>query len=369
MPRRLGLPSVYLAAAVATAATTAVPLAMTPASGLAARPAATEPVRPYIVIARGRAAARDLVGEVRWRVRRYYAAALPGFATFLTARELAELRDDPRVRAIEADRQIRPLASRPPARALPGAPGTGAGSTVYVLDSGVGTGRATNPTGDDLAAGDLAAENLAGEDRSEGEPSQEGRALDDRALDNRTLDDRAFDNRAFDDRAWRAFDATGGTGRDCLGHGTQTAGRVHAIAPKARIASVRVLGCGGSGSLADVLAGLDWIRRHARGPSVANLSIDGAGSLSLDRAVRNLVRSGVFVVQAADSGTCQVTPGGQAYSASAPYVAGAAARLLERHPAVHPAILGSWLKCTTARGVIRQNPSGASNLQMRDGGL
>ncbi|TMR18366.1 hypothetical protein ETD86_21940, partial [Nonomuraea turkmeniaca] len=89
MPRRLGLPSVYLAAAVATAATTAVPLAMTPASGLALRPAATEPARPYIVVARGPDAARDLVGEVRWRVRRYYTAALPGFATFLTAAELA----------------------------------------------------------------------------------------------------------------------------------------------------------------------------------------------------------------------------------------------------------------------------------------
>ncbi|WP_327590437.1 hypothetical protein OHA25_28035 [Nonomuraea sp. NBC_00507] len=46
MPRRLGLPSVYLAAAVATAATTAVPLAMTPVSGLALRPVAAEPDRP-----------------------------------------------------------------------------------------------------------------------------------------------------------------------------------------------------------------------------------------------------------------------------------------------------------------------------------
>ncbi|NBE97863.1 hypothetical protein FE391_30280 [Nonomuraea sp. KC401] len=315
MPRRLGLPSVYLAAAVATAATTAIPLAMTPASGTSQRPAVTEPVRPYIVIARGRGAARDLVGEARWRVRRYYTAALPGFATFLTAAELAELRADPRVRAIEADRQIHPMTSR---RADPPPPGpaTGAGTTVYVVDSGLDPGRAE-----------------------------------------------------FGDRTWRAFDATGGTGHDCAGTGTRTAGRVHSVAPKARIASVRVLGCGGSGTLADALAGLDWIRRHARGPSVANLSIDGADSPALGTAVRTLVRSGVFVVGTTHSRACQLTKAGVAYSAYAPYIAGGAARHLHLHPAAHPSVVASWLKCAPARGEIRQNPSRASNLLMRDGGL
>ncbi|MEV4106384.1 S8 family serine peptidase [Nonomuraea sp. NPDC049695] len=259
MPRRLGLPSVYLAAAVATAATTAVPLAMTPASGLALRPAPSEPTRPYIVTARSRMAARDLVGEVRWRVRRFYTAALPGFATFLTAAELAELRADPRVRAIEPDRRILPVPAGK-ARTLPRS-----ATTFYVVDSGVDTGRAE-----------------------------------------------------FGDRAWRAFDATGGTGHDCLGHGTEVARRVHTAAPGARIASVRVLGCGGSGALADVLAGLDWIHRHARGQSVAHLSLDGSGSPALDAAVRSLLRSGVSVVR---------------------------------------------------DDAIRQNPSAASSLQIRNGGL
>jgi hypothetical protein len=130
-----------------------------------------------------------------------------------------------------------------------------------------------------------------------------------------------------------------------------------------------VLGCGGSGTLADVLAGLDWIRRHARVQAVANLSFDGADSPALRAAVRALARSGLFVVGAADSGTCQVTPGGVAYSAFAPHLAGAAARHLEHHPAVHPSVLASWLKCTTARGAIRQNPSGASSLHRHSGGL
>ncbi|WP_336205850.1 S8 family serine peptidase [Nonomuraea sp. LPB2021202275-12-8] len=321
MPRRFGLPSVYLAAAVVTAAatavTTTVPLAMTPASGLAGRPQVTEPTRPYIVTARDRAAARDLVGEMRWRVRRYYTAALPGFATWLSAAEEAELRADPRVQALEPDRQIHPMNGRRPAVAQTAG---GKGVTVYVVDSGV-----------DITRGE------------------------------------------FGERAWRAFDATGGTGQDCTGHGTQVAhtvaGRSYGVAPQARIASVRVLGCGGSGTLSDVLAGLDWVRRHARGPAVTNLSLDGADSPALDTATRGLVRSGVFVTAAADSGACRTARGGQAYSAAAPQLAGAAARHLELHPDTTPSFLASSLNCTTARGGIRQNPSRTSNLLLRGGGL
>lgn len=281
MPRRFGLPSVYLAAAaataVATAVTTAVPLAMTPASGLAGRAAASEPSRAYIVTARDRAAARDLVGEVRWRVRRYYTAALPGFATWLTAAETAELLADPRVRAVEPDRLVLPVPGphRPPTGA--GDPEiTVPGITVYVVDSGL-----------DPARGD------------------------------------------FGDRAWRAFDATGGTGDDCTGHGTrvarQAAGRVHGVAPRARLASVRVLGCGGTGALSDVVAGLDWVRRHARRPAVATLAVDGAGSAALATAVRRLERSGVPVI-----GASLAHPVRQAFSPD--------------HGASHP--------------LLRQNPSG-----------
>lgn len=332
----------YLAAAVATAATTAVPLAMTPASGLALRPALTEPTRPAIVIARSRAAARDLVGEVRWRVRRYYTAALPGFATYLTAAELAELRADPRVRAVEPDRETHPA---PVAR--PGSPptgdGTGGGVTAYVVDSGMEAGFVADHAADDGPVGGGSVGGGPAGNREAGS--------------------------GFGDRAWRAFDATGGTGRDCTGHGTRVAERVHAAAPAARIASVRVLGCGGPGTLADALAGLDWIRRHARGPSVAVLSFDGAGSTALDLAVRELVRSGVFVAWTAGGSACRVVPGGAAYSAVAAHLAGAAARHLERHPGTNPAILASLLNCTPARDAIRQNPSGASNLLMHNGGL
>ncbi|WP_143022119.1 protease inhibitor I9 family protein [Nonomuraea maritima] len=315
MPRRLGLPSLYFAAAMATAATTAVPLAMSPASGLALRPAPSEPTRPYVVLARGRPAARALVGELRWRVRRYYTAALPGFATFLTPRELADLRADPRVRAVEPDGEIRAApAGRPQTPSAAQAPGTG--TTVYVVDSGLDSARAE-----------------------------------------------------FGDRAWHAFDATGGTGRDCDGHGTQVAGRVHDAAPAARIGSVRVLGCDGSGTLSDLLAGLDWIHRHSRGPSVATLSVDGDRSAALRTATRRLARSGVFVAESARSEGCRITPGGRTFSPYTPELAGAAAQLLELHPASGSSALATSLKCTAAGGVIRQNPTGAPTLHVRDGGF
>ncbi|MGW0479778.1 hypothetical protein [Nonomuraea sp. NPDC003214] len=313
MPRRFGLPSLYLAAAVVTAAatavTTAVPL-MTPASGLAARPRHAEPARPYIVTARDRAAARALVGEVRWRVRRYYTAALPGFATVLNAAEEAELRADPRVLALEPDRAIRPAPGR---AATPARTPGGRGVTVYVVGSGMDVDR-------------------------------------------------------FGDRAWRAFDATGGTGHDCTGHGTRAARAVAAAAPQARIASVRTLGCHGAGRLSDVLAGLDWVRRHARGPAVTSVPLDTAGSPALTTALRALVRSGVFVT-ATGPGACRTAPGEPAYTAAAPHLAGAAAGYLESHPGANPADLATWLKCPAVRGAIRQNPSRSSNLLLRTGGL
>ncbi|NUW42840.1 protease inhibitor I9 family protein [Nonomuraea rhodomycinica] len=344
--------SVYVAAAVATAAATVASPAMTAASGVAARPVLAENARPYLVTARDRAAARDLVGEVRWRVRRYYTAALPGFATWLTASEVGELRADPRVRAVEPDVPTWPLPQR---AATPGNAerdaSAGGGVTVYVVDSGLDV------------------------DREE-----------------------------FGDRAWHAFDATGGTGDDCTGHGTRAArlvaGREHGVAPRAGIASVRVLGCGATGSLSDTIAGLDWVRRHARRPAVTVLGVTATpthsgpgshttgstspatgttspsagwtlpatgsstrttGSATLDTAVRRLARAGVPV-------------------ATSPEEAAAAVRNLRPHdrtsrvgdlpdPGLHlstfPSTRASSPKWTAGTAAIRQNPSRT----LRTGGL
>ncbi|MBZ4417970.1 S8 family serine peptidase [Myxococcus sp. RHSTA-1-4] len=93
---------------------------------------------------------------------------------------------------------------------------------------------------------------------------------------------------------------------DCHGHGTHVsstaAGTLYGMAKQARIHPVRVLGCGGSGSWAGVIAGLDFARtdcRNQNGPCVANLSLSGGQTPTANAAVANAVNAGVTVVVAA----------------------------------------------------------------------
>ena len=58
---------------------------------------------------------------------------------------------------------------------------------------------------------------------------------------------------------------------DAVGHGTACAGVIHALAPKATILSVRVLGSDNRGQGAAVAAGLEWAIEQ--GASVINLSL------------------------------------------------------------------------------------------------
>ena len=100
----------------------------------------------------------------------------------------------------------------------------------------------------------------------------------------------------------------GGPADDCNGHGTHVAGVIagtrYGVAKRARLIAVRVLDCNGSGPVARILQGLGWVvRDHATGvPAVANLSLGGAPSDAVDRAVRALVRDGVVVTAAAGNG-------------------------------------------------------------------
>jgi subtilisin family serine protease len=60
-------------------------------------------------------------------------------------------------------------------------------------------------------------------------------------------------------------------GTDAVGHGTACAGIIHALAPKATLVSIRVLGPDNRGKGMAFAAGLDWAIR--RGASVVNLSL------------------------------------------------------------------------------------------------
>lgn len=91
---------------------------------------------------------------------------------------------------------------------------------------------------------------------------------------------------------------------DGNGHGAHVAGivagTVSGVARKAQVAAVRVLDDTGVGTTAQVIAGIDRITRHARGPAVADLSLGGGCHAALDAAVRASIRSGVTYTVAAD---------------------------------------------------------------------
>jgi subtilisin family serine protease len=112
----------------------------------------------------------------------------------------------------------------------------------------------------------------------------------------------------FGGRAFAGYDAIGDgrNGSDCNGHGTHVAGTVggstYGIAKSVRLYAVRVLSCSGSGSTSGVIAGVNWVAGNHIKPAVANMSLGGGASSSLDTAVNNAISSGVtFAVAAGNS--------------------------------------------------------------------
>jgi subtilisin family serine protease len=84
---------------------------------------------------------------------------------------------------------------------------------------------------------------------------------------------------------------------DCNGHGTHVAGTVggatYGVAKGVRLIAVKVLNCSGSGSTSGVVSGVNWVTSNAVKPAVANMSLGGGASTTLDNAVANSISSGV----------------------------------------------------------------------------
>jgi subtilisin family serine protease len=119
----------------------------------------------------------------------------------------------------------------------------------------------------------------------------------------------------FGGRAQNNFDAFGGNGQDCNGHGTHVAGTVggstYGVAKGVQLRGVRVLNCSGSGTNSGVIAGVDWVRVNHIKPAVANMSLGGGISSALDTAVNNLHNAGVTIVVAAgnsNTNACNSSP-------------------------------------------------------------
>lgn len=211
------------------------------------------------------------------RLIRSYARVLRGFVVEADDKSLEKLLGDPRVDYVEEDGLARLYATQHKAtwgldrvdqRALPLNStyiydATGAGTHVYVIDSGI---RANHSE--------------------------------------------------FAGRVGNGFSAipAGGT-RDCNGHGTHVAGTLAGtkwgVAKEATVHPVRVLNCGNFGNLGDIIAGIDWVASNRIIPAVANLSLGGPASTSLDTAVKGLIASGVVTVVAAGNqkdNACNYSP-------------------------------------------------------------
>ncbi len=227
----------------------------------------------------------------------------------------------------------------------------------------------------------------------------------------------------FGGRAAVGFDALGGNGQDCNGHGTHVAGilggATWGVAKRVRLVAVRVMDCSGRSTTSAVLAGIDWVRQHAVRPAVVNLSLGGSFSTVLDRAVDDLADSGVFVSVAAgnsNANACQSSPaaagrvvtvaasdrrdvrapwsntgscvdvfapgvditsdwpgGGtrvlSGTSMASPFVAGAAAIYESKHPSDSTAAVNSWLLSHASSAKLTRVPSGTPNRLLYTGSI
>jgi subtilisin family serine protease len=105
------------------------------------------------------------------------------------------------------------------------------------------------------------------------------------------------------------------TPQDGNGHGTHVAGTVggttYGVAKNVTLHGVRVLDNAGSGTTAGVVNGINWVATNAIKPAVANMSLGGGYSASLNNAVTAAVNSGVTFAVAAgneDQNACNVSP-------------------------------------------------------------
>jgi subtilisin family serine protease len=125
----------------------------------------------------------------------------------------------------------------------------------------------------------------------------------------------------FGGRASNVFDAFGGNGQDCNGHGTHVAGTIggstYGVAKSSLPRGVRVLNCSGSGSNSGVIAGVDWVRLNHIAPAVANMSLGGGISSALDTAVNNLHNANVTIAVAAGNSNADACNSSPARAANA----------------------------------------------------
>jgi subtilisin family serine protease len=327
------------------------------------------------------ASAEKLAGQYGGKVDRVFRSALNGFTVSLPESAAKRLAANPAVEYVEQDQvfHLQATQTNPPSwgldridqRNLPlnssySYTSTGSGVNVYVIDTGVRISHST-----------------------------------------------------FGGRARNGYDAVDGdtVAQDGNGHGTHVAGTIagsqYGVAKGATIYGVRVLNNSGSGTTAGVVAGIDWVTSNHVKPAVANMSLGGGASTTIDSAVRRSISAGVTYAIAAGNSNANASsysparvteaitvgattstdarasysnygsvvdifaPGSSITSSwstgdsatntisgtsmATPHVAGAAARYLQGNRSATPAQVASYLVGQATTGVVSNPGSGSPN--------
>ncbi|MDT7787165.1 MAG: hypothetical protein QOF58_5584 [Pseudonocardiales bacterium] len=314
-------------------------------------------------------------------VDRVFGSALRGFTVKLSERQAKRLAADPAVEYVEQDQVFHAdtTQSNPPSwgldridqASLPlsssyNYTSTGSGVNVYVIDTGV-------------------------------------------RISHSTFGGRAKNGYDFvDDDA---------VAQDGNGHGTHVAGTIagstYGVAKGATVYGVRVLDDDGSGTTAGVVAGIDWVTANAIKPAVANMSLGGGASSTIDAAVNRSIAAGVTYAVAAGNSNANASsysparvaaaitvgattstdarasysnygsvldifaPGSSITSSwntsdtatntisgtsmATPHVVGAVARYLQNNPSATPAQVSSALTSGATTGKVTSAGSGSPN--------
>ncbi|MFD6874959.1 MULTISPECIES: S8 family serine peptidase [unclassified Streptomyces] len=324
------------------------------------------------------------------RIERIYSAALNGYSAELSETQARKLAGDPAVKSVVQN-------------------------SVVAID-----GRATQPDPPSWGL-DRIDQRALPLNQSFSHPDQAGEGVTAYIIDTGVR----ISHSDFGGRASDGFDAIDkdNTAQDGNGHGTHVAGTVagslYGVAKKAAIVGIRVLDDSGSGTVAQVVAGIDWVTQNAVKPAVANMSLGGRANSALDTAVRNSIASGITyavaagnestdastrsparVVEALTVGATNSSDGKASYSnfgnildvfapgssivsawnsddhaseeisgtsMAAPHVTGAAALHLSQHPRSTPAEVAEGLVAAATPDVVAGPGSGSPNLLLYAG--